>query len=129
MAVDTKMLSLTRPKEPQKLYGATFWQFGGGLALAVIGAMLLMILFIISAVVADWVSDLTNPAKSAEVLASRFGRVITYQAWLSPVATTSIGLIMVGIAVVLWGIVRRLWVRVESVKESLPALMKRGGDS
>ncbi len=120
MAVSTRSLSLTRPKEPQKLYGATFWQFGGGLGLAVVGVMLLMVFFIISAVVAGWVSD-QDPTK--------FGRILAYNSWLGPVATSSIGLIMVGIAVVLLGIVRRLWVRVESLKESLPTLIKRGGDS
>ena len=36
---------------------------------------------------------------------------------------------MIGIAIILFGIVRRLWVRVESVKESLQVLAKRGGGS
>jgi hypothetical protein len=120
MAVSTTTLSLTRPKEPQKEYASDVWQFSAGLVMAVAGLMLLMAFFIISAVVAGWVSD-QDPTK--------FGRITAYESWLFPVATASVALAKIGIAVILWGIVRRLWVRVESVKESLPALMKRGGDS
>ncbi len=120
MTTSTGTLSLTRPKEPQKEYGKTVWQFSGGLAVAAAGLMLLMTWFIISAVVAGWVSD-HDPTK--------FGRISAYQSWLFPVATASIALVKVGIAVVLYGIVRRLWVRVESLKESLPALVKQGSES
>jgi len=120
MATSTRTLSLTRPQEAQKKYASNAWQFNVGIAIAGAGVMLLMVFFIISAIVAGWVSD-QDPTK--------FGRILAYDSWLGPVAMTSIGLIMVGIAVVLSGIVRRLWVRVESLKESLPALMKRGSDS
>lgn len=120
MAVNTRTLSLTRPKEPQKEYGSNVWQFNAGLLLAVGGVMLLMVFFIISAVVAGWVSD-QDPTK--------FGRITAYDSWLFPVATASVALIKVGIAVILFGIVRRLWVRVESLKESLPALTKRDSAS
>ena len=120
MATSTRTLSLTRPKEPQKQYATTLWHFPAGLGLAVTGVMLLMVWFIISAIVANWVSD-QDP--------TTFGRIIAYQAWLFPVAMASVAAVMVGIAIILLGIVRRLWVRVESLKESLPALMKRGGDS
>lgn len=120
MAVDVKQLSLTRPKAPVKDYGAHVWQYYAGPTLAVVGLMVLFIFFIISAVVAGWVSD-QDPTK--------LGRITAYESWLFPVAVSAIGLAKVGIAVVLWGIVRRLWIRVESVKESLPVLMKRGSGS
>ncbi len=120
MATTTRTLSLTRPNEPQKEYSKTLWQYPVGLALAGTGVMLLMVWFIISAIVANWVSD-QDP--------TLIGRITAYESWLFPVATASIGLIKVGIVVILWGIVRRLWVRVESVKESLPALTKSGSGS
>ena len=120
MTIGTATLSLTRPSAPEKKYGTNAWQFNAGLLLAVVGVMLLMVFFIISAVVAGWVSD-QDPAN--------FGRITAYNAWLFPVATASVALIKVGIAVILFGVVRRLWVRVESLKESLPALTARGSNS
>ncbi|MCH8994633.1 MAG: hypothetical protein IH959_06645 [Chloroflexi bacterium] len=120
MADNRGTMSLTRPRQPREQYATTLWHFPAGLGLAVTGVMLLMAWFIISAIVAGWVSD-QDPTK--------FGRIIAYQAWLFPVAMASVAAVMVGIAIILLGIVGRLWVRVESLKESLPALMKRGGDS
>ncbi|MCH7837154.1 MAG: hypothetical protein IIC26_01450 [Chloroflexi bacterium] len=120
MTTGTTTLSLTRPSAPEKKYGTNAWQFNAGLLLAIAGVMLLMVFFIISAVVAGWVSD-QDPAN--------FGRITAYNAWLFPVATASVALIKVGIAVILFGVVRRLWVRVESLKESLPALTARGSNS
>ena len=120
MADSTGTMSLTRPRQPREEYTSNAWQFNAGLIVAGMGVMLLMVFFIISAVVAGWVSD-QDPSK--------FGRILAYDSWLFPFATASMGLIMVGIALVLWGIVQRLWVRVESLKESLPVLTKRGGDS
>ncbi len=120
MATNTGTLSLTRPREPQKLYAAKFWQYNVGLLLAVTGAMLLMGFFVVSAVVSGWVSD-QDPAQ--------LGRILAYDSWLFPFATASVGLIKVGIAIILFGIVRRLWVRVEGLKESLPALIQQGRES
>ena len=120
MTTGTTTLSLTRPSAPEKKYGTNAWQFNAGLLLAIAGVMLLMVSFIISAVIAGWVSD-QDPAK--------FGRIAAYDSWLFPVATASVALIKVGIAVILFGIVRRLWVRVESLKESLPALIAPRGNS
>ncbi len=117
MTTSVNRLSLTRPKEPAKQYGSNIWQHNAGLILAVTGLMALFVFFIISAVVAGWVSD-QDPAK--------FARITTYQSWLFPVAVSAIALAKAGIAVVLFGIVRRLWIRVESIKESLPLLMQRG---
>lgn len=112
----TRTMSLTRPSDPD--VGSNPWQFSVGLVMAAMGVMLLMVLFIVSAVVAGWVSD-QDPAK--------FGRIGAYQSWLLPVAMAAVATVMVGIAIILWGIVRRLWVRVEGLKESLPSLIERGG--
>ncbi len=80
-----------------------------------------MVLFIFTAVVAGWVSDLTD-ANFTNVV-GRVGQIEAYQAWLLPVAIGTIGIIKIGIALILWGIVRRLWVRVESLKQSFPVLV------
>ena len=108
-------VSITRSANPEAEYGATLWQFRAGLGLSAMGVMALMVLFIISAVVSSWVSH-QDPTD--------FGRIAAYQAWLFPVAMASVGTVMVGISLILWGIVRRLWVRVASLKESLPALQR-----
>ena len=42
--------------------------------------------------------------------------VLAYSAWTFGIATLAFGTLKLGIALVLWGIVRRLWVRVESTK-------------
>ena len=126
MASTASTLSITRPKAPVSDYGKHTWQYYAGPALALGAVMLLAGLFIVTAVVAGWVSQLTDPARAA-VHAARLVRVQTYQAWLLPVAVAAIALTKLGIAVTLWGIVRRLWIRVEAIKESLPALVKPHG--
>ena len=59
---------------------------------------------------------------------SLLGRVTTYEAWLLPAAVGAIALAKFGIAVILYGIVRNLWLRVESVKQSLPSLISGTGN-
>ena len=49
--------------------------------------------------------------------------ISTNQAWTFGVATAGLGVMKVGIALILLGIVRRLWVRVESVKVGLSKLV------
>ena len=120
----TRTMSLTRPSDPEKEGASNPWQFSLGLAVALMSVMLLMVLFVISAVVAGWVSDITNPAEANP--ANLLARVTTYKAWLSPVSMASVAMIMVGIAVILLGVVRRLWVQVAVMKQALLAL-KRGG--
>ncbi len=128
MAISINTLSLTRPGGPVSDYGKQTWQYYAGPGLALAAVMLLAVFFVISAVIANSASQLTDPARAA-IHASRLGRVQAYEAWLFPVAVAAIALAKIGIAVTLWGIVRRLWIRVESIKESLPALVKRGGMS
>ncbi len=120
----TKTMSLTRPSEPEKEGASNPWQFGVGLAVVVLGLMSVTVLFVISAVVAGWVSDITaaSEANPANLLA----RVATYKSWMSPVAMASVGVTMVGIAVILFGVVRRLWIQMAVIKQGLLAL-KRGG--
>ncbi len=124
MAVATRTMSLTRPGEPEKEGASSPWQFGVGLAVAFMGLVSVTVLFVISAVVAGWVSDITAPSEANP--ANLLARVTTYQAWLSPVAMASVAMIMVGIAVMLLGVVRRLWIQVAVMKQGLLAL-KRGG--
>ena len=124
MDMATRTMSLTRPSDPEKEGASNPWQFSLGLAVALMSVMLLMVLFVISAVVAGWVSDITNPAEANP--ANLVARVTTYKAWLSPVSMASVAMIMVGIAVILLGVVRRLWVQVAVMKQALLAL-KRGG--
>ena len=127
MDMATKTMSLTRPREPEKEGASNPWQFNVGLALAVMSVMLLAALFVISAVVAGWVSDITSPSEANP--ANLFARVTTYKAWLSPVSMASVAVIMVGIAVILLGVVRRLWVQVAVMKQALLALTRGGTTS
>ena len=120
MSTEATTRSLTRPQDAQQKYGSHVWQYNAGLAIAGAGVMLLMGFFVVSAVLAGWVSD-QDP--------SQLGRILAYDSWLFPFATASVALIKVGIALILWGIVQRLWIRVESLKESLPVLIQRGGGS
>lgn len=128
MASTTSRLSITRPNAPLSDYGKHTWQYYAGPAFAVTAVMLLAALLVFTAVIAGSVSQLTDPARAA-VHASRLGRVQAYQAWLAPTAFAAIALAMLGVIVTLWGIVRRLWIRVEAIKESLPALVKPRGDA
>lgn len=126
MTINVKTLSLTRPGTPVASPEKHLWQYYGGPAVAVMALMLLMVFFVVSAVVAVSVSELTDPARAA-VHASRLGRVQAYEAWLLPVAVAAIALAKLGIAITLWGIARRLWIRVETIKQTLPALVGRAG--
>ena len=110
--------SITRPSEPE--VASSTWQFNVGLGMAAMGVMALMVFFIISAVVSGWVSD-QDPAQ--------LGRILAYDSWLFPIATAAVAFIKIGIALILWGVVRQLWVRVEGMKESLPALKAAVGSS
>ena len=61
---------------------------------------------------------------SSIVQAGRDATDIAAQAaWTFGVATAALGIIKSGIALILWGIVRRLWIRVQSVRETLPKLV------
>ncbi len=124
MADSARTMSLTRPREPEKEGASNPWQFPAGLVVAVAGVMSLVVLFVISAVVAGWVSEITDASEANP--ANLFARTRTYMAWLSPVAMASVAVTMVGIAVILLGVVRRLWVQVAVMKHGLLAL-KRGG--
>ena len=124
MAETSGTMSLTRPGEPEKEGASSPWQFSVGLMVAVAGVVSLTVLFVISAVVAGWVSDITDPSEANP--ANLVARTRTYMAWLSPVAMASVAMTMVGIAVILLGVVRRLWVQVAVMKQGLLAL-KRGG--
>ena len=127
MDVDTKTMSLTRPREPDKEGASNPWQFSVGLAVAFIGLMSVTVLFVISAIVAGWVSDITNPSEANP--ANLLARVTTYRAWLSPVTMASVAVTMVGIAVILLGVVRRLWVQVAVMKQALLTLTRGGTTS
>ncbi len=120
----TKTMSLTRPAEPEREGASNPWQFAVGLLVVVLGLVSVTVLFVISAVLAGWVSDITaaSEANPANLLA----RVATYKSWMSPVAMASVGVTMVGIAVILFGVVRRLWIQMAVIKQGLLAL-KRGG--
>jgi hypothetical protein len=126
MAINVKPISLTRPAAPVANPEKHLWQYYAGPATAVVALMALMVLFVVSAAVAVSVSELTDPARAA-VQASRLGRVQAYEAWLLPVAVAAIALAKLGIAITLWGITRRLWIRVETIKQTLPALVGRAG--
>ena len=62
MAVST--MSLTRPRELEREGASSPWQFGAGLMMAIASVVSLTVLFVISAVVAGWVSDITDPSEA-----------------------------------------------------------------
>jgi hypothetical protein len=69
-------------------------------------------------------------AIAAGVLAGRTGEETTVArllAWSFGLTVTAFGTLKLGIAVILVGILARLWLRVDSVKESLPFLKPAGG--
>lgn len=82
-----------------------------GIAIAVLGLVAATVALIANIVVA------TDPAvERAETLAWTFG-----------LSTTSLAVLKLGIAVTLVGILVRLWLRVDSVKSALPALIPEAG--
>ena len=84
----------------------------GGLLLVLLGLGVAMVAFISSILEAG--SD---------------GSIVAQAAWTFGVATAALGTIKSGIAIILWGAARRLWVRVESVKETLPKLVPQNTES
>lgn len=48
--------------------------------------------------------------------------ITAQSAWTFGVAIAALGTLKTGIALILWGIVRRIWIRVESIKAALPKL-------
>jgi hypothetical protein len=117
-------LGLLRPRSPWLHYGNEVWHYGAALALAVAGIMVIAFATAFSGAVASWVSDLTDPAKAA-VVESRTGRIEAYQAWLFPFFFLGLALVLTGISVALWGVVRRIWIRVQALDEALPHLKRQ----
>ncbi len=117
--------SLLRPRTRWANYEEEVPHYRTALALAAVGIMAIAFVTAFSGLVADWVSDLTNPAKTA-VAESRTGRIETYQAWLFPLFFLGLATVLTGISVALWGIVRRIWIRVQALDEALPALKRQG---
>ena len=81
-----------------------------GTIVGVIGVVLAVIALIGNVAAVSDIADGTR--SSAETLAWTFG-----------LTTTALGTLKIGISIVLMGILIRLWMRVDSVKASLPALM------
>jgi len=86
-----------------------------GFAVAAIGLMVAMIAFISSLIQAGFVSG-DGAAAGIE----------TQGAWTFGVSSTAVVVVKAGIALILLGILRALWRRVESVKQALPKLAPRG---
>lgn len=87
-----------------------------GFVIAVLGLMLAGVAFVANIVLGGDVGD-----------AARQGGLERGLAWSFGLNTLAFGVIKVGIAVVLAGILVRLWLRVDSVKTALPALRARPG--
>ena len=90
-----------------------------GLLVAVVGIMVAMAAFVGSIVNAVLVSDDEGLLTGGAV---RDDAILANTAWTFGVATLALAIIKSGIALILLGIVRRLWVRVESLKSGLPKL-------
>ena len=84
-----------------------------GLGLAAVGIMIAMIALIGAIVRASLIAD-DGPGDTT---------VLSLTAWTFGVATAGIGTVKLGIALILWGVVRQLWIRVESTKVGLAKLV------
>lgn len=100
--------SLIRPPESAD-YQSSSPQRRVGLLLVAAGVMVAMVAFI---------SSIVQAASDASA-----SSIATQAAWTFGVATAALGVIKTGIAAVLLGIVRRVWLRIESIKVALPHLM------
>ena len=105
--------SLTKPAAGED-YRSPSRQRRIGFVLAFVGLMLAAVTLIANIVAAG--SD--DPQSAAETLAWSFG-----------LTTAAFGTIKLGIAVILVGILVRLWLRIESVKTALPELIAEGDDN
>ena len=85
-----------------------------GLFLVLVGIGVAMVALISSIILAD--RDASDSSIAAQA------------AWTFGVSVAALGTLKSGIALILWGIVRRLWIRIESVKEALPKLMPQSAD-
>ena len=84
-----------------------------GLGLAAVGIMVAMIALVGAIIRASLIAD--DGAGDTTVL--------SLTAWTFGVATAGIGAVKLGIALILWGVVRQLWIRVESTKVGLVKLV------
>ena len=103
----TRFEALTQPTVSQD-YRTPSKQRSIGLLLAFIGVGLAVVTLIANIVAAGDIGDGTN---TRETLAWSFG-----------LTTTAFGTVKLGIAIILVGILVRLWLRVQSAKETLPLL-------
>lgn len=125
MAGTKVSLNLLRPPTRWRDYDKEVPHYRTALVLAVVGMMVIAFVTAFSGPVASWVSDLTDPGKTA-IVESRTGRIETYQAWLFPLFFLGLATVLTGISVALWGIVRRVWIRVQALDEALPVLKRQG---
>ena len=84
-----------------------------GLGLAAVGIMVAMVALIGAIVRATLIADDGSGDTT----------VLSYAAWTFGVATAGLGTIKLGIGVILWGVVRWVWIRVESTKVGLAKLV------
>ena len=80
-----------------------------GFTVAAVGFMVAMVAFISSLVQAGLVAGDGTASGIA-----------TQDAWTFGVSSTALVIVKIGIALILWGILRRLWVRVESINPNPP---------
>ena len=88
-----------------------------GFAAGVVGILVAMVAFISSLILANFVAgDGTETG------------IKTQDAWTFGVASAALVTVKVGIALILLGIVRRIWIRVQSLKEAVPRLVPQDVD-
>lgn len=111
MAVTTWIASLTRPAERADARGGLGYR-SFGLVVGAAGWILVLAAFGISLSTAAAIAAGDPGERIAALLALSFG-----------LAVAGLGTGKAGIAFVLWGIVRRIWIRVASMKTALPELV------
>ncbi len=89
-----------------------------GLAVALFGVAGAMVALVANILAGVWIGQAGTAAQVSEV-----------DAWSFGLNTAAFGVVKLSIAIILLGIMRQLWLRVESVKAALPALKATPGGS
>ena len=117
MAIISLVAGFTRPAESVSA-GTSTAHRNAGIVLGALGAGLVGASLALSVWTAALIAQGGSEQSERALAALSFG-----------LAVAGLGTAKTGIAFVLWGIVRRIWLRVASVKAALPALVPQRGES
>ena len=108
--------TLTRPTTKSEAKAPSAYR-KAGLVLAALGLGIAMLSLIASLIAGSLARGAAAPDELATFIILAFG-----------LATAGFATVKFGIGIILIGIIRRIWIRVESIKEALPSLMAAQDD-